>query len=182
MATAMSQPVDEAPIFLIGFMASGKTRVGKLLAARLGWAFVDLDELVVAAAGATIPEIFARDGEAAFRQHESEAVRAAAARPRTVIATGGGAACREENITAMLGAGRVVALEVSPEEAVRRAGATSGRPLLDGKSDPVGAARSLLAAREPFYARAHLRAETDGLSPEEIVDALLRDLGLAPAR
>jgi len=178
----MSEPAADAPIFLIGFMASGKTRVGKLLAARLGWAFVDLDELIVAAAGAPIPEIFAREGEAAFRRRESEAVRAAATRPRTVIATGGGAACREENIAAMLGAGRVIALAVSAEEAVRRAGTTSGRPLLDGKSDPVGAARTLLAAREPFYARAHLRAETDGRSPEEIVDALVRDLDPAPPR
>jgi len=178
----MSEPAADAPIFLIGFMASGKTRVGKLLAARLGWAFVDLDELVVAAAGATIPEIFARDGEAAFRRHESDAVRAAAARPRTVIATGGGAACREENIAAMLAAGRVVALAVSAEEAVRRAGATSGRPLLDGAADPVGAARAMLAARAPFYARAHLRVETDGRAPEEIALALMRDLALAPPR
>ena len=178
----MLSAAADAPIFLIGFMASGKTSVGKLLAARLGWAFVDLDEMIVGAAGVTVPEIFAREGESAFRRRESEAVRAAAARPRTVIATGGGAACREENIAAMLAAGRVVALAVSAEEAVERAGATSGRPLLDGSADPVGAARALLAAREPFYARAHLRVETEGRPPDAIVDAVLRDLHLPPTR
>jgi shikimate kinase len=173
----MSPPAADAPIFLVGFMASGKTSVGKLLAARLGWTFVDLDELVVAAAGATIPEIFAREGEPGFRRRETGAVRDAAARRRTVIATGGGAACRPENLQAMLGAGRVIALAVSAEEAVRRAGGASGRPLLDGKADPVAAARELLAARAPFYARAHVRVETDGRTPDEIARAVLRDLG-----
>jgi shikimate kinase len=179
-------PTADAPIFLIGFMASGKTSVGKLLAARLGFAFVDLDEVIAAAAGATIPEIFAREGEAAFRRRESAAVRAAASEQRTVIATGGGAACREENLATMLGEGRVVALIVSAEEAVRRAGATSGRPLLDGQADPAGAARVLLAQRDPFYARAHVRVDTDGRAPDEIAEAVLRALagtagGGAPA-
>jgi shikimate kinase len=70
----------------------------------------------------------------------------------------------------------VIALAVSAEEAVRRAGGASGRPLLDGKADPLAAARELLAARDPFYARAQLRVETDGRSPDEIAEALLRDL------
>jgi shikimate kinase len=173
----MPSGASDAPIFLVGFMASGKTSVGKLVAARLGWTFVDLDELIVAAAGSTIPEIFAREGEPGFRRRESEALRQAAARRRTVIATGGGAACRAENLEAMLGAGRVVALSVSAEEAVRRAGGASGRPLLDGKADPIGAARAMLEVRDPFYARAHLRLETDGRTPHEIAHALLRDLG-----
>jgi shikimate kinase len=168
----------DAPLFLVGFMASGKTTIGKLLAARLGWAFVDLDELVVAGAGRTVAEIFAAEGEAGFRRRETAAVRDAAARRRTVIATGGGAACREENLTAMLAAGPVVALAVSAEEAVRRAGPGSGRPLLDGKADPVAAARGLLAARDPFYARARLRIDTDGRTPTEIADAVVRALDL----
>ena len=73
------------------------------------------------------------------------------------MATGGGAPCREENIEAMLAAGRVFWLDVSAEEAVRRAGKASGRPLLDGAADPVAAARELLDARRPFYERAHAR-------------------------
>src|SRR4029079_15633885 len=125
----MTAPDADAPIFLVGFMASGKTTVGRLLADRLGWAFADLDELVTRAAGRTVPEIFAAEGEAGFRRRESAAVREAAGRRRAwcgrvdappcaeaavrrggVGATGGGAACREENLAAMLEGGRVIAL------------------------------------------------------------------------
>jgi shikimate kinase len=169
----------EAPIFLIGFMGSGKTTVGELVAAQLGWAFADLDQDIAAAAGLTIPEIFAREGEAGFRRRETEALRAAAGGRRAVVATGGGAACREENLALMLSAGRVVALRVSPAEAVRRAGRRSGRPLLDGRADPLVAATELLAARQPFYARAHLHVETDGRGPEDAARAVLAGLGLA---
>jgi shikimate kinase len=122
---------DDAPIFLIGFMASGKTTVGRLLAERLEWAFVDLDKLIEDGAGGTVADIFAAEGEEGFRKRETEALREVAQRRKTVIATGGGAPCREENLEAMLGAGRVFWLEVSPEEAVQRAGKASGRPLLD---------------------------------------------------
>ncbi|MFL5306886.1 MAG: shikimate kinase [Polyangia bacterium] len=166
----------DAPIFLVGFMGSGKTTVGRLLAARLGWAFADLDDRIVRGAGMPIAEIFAREGEPAFRQRETEALRSAAAERRTVLATGGGAACREENLALMLGAGRVVALAVSAGEAVRRAGRTSGRPLLDGAADPAAAAADLLAAREPFYARAHLSVDTDGRAPAEIAKELADQL------
>jgi shikimate kinase len=169
---------DDAPIFLVGFMASGKTTVGRLLAAGLGWGFVDLDDLVVAAAGRNVPEIFAAEGEPGFRRRELEALRRAAARPRTVVATGGGAVCREEALAIVLDAGRVVALDVSAEEAVRRAGTGSGRPLLDGDADPLGAARRLLEARRDFYRRAHLRIETEGRTPAEIVRLVGEKLGL----
>src|SRR3954454_23971388 len=91
-----------APIFLIGFMGSGKTTVGGLLAERLGWPFADLDDLIVRSAGLTVAEIFAREGEEGFRRRETEAVRAAAAGRRLVVATGGGAACREDNLALML--------------------------------------------------------------------------------
>jgi shikimate kinase len=166
----------DAPIFLVGFMGSGKTTVGKLLARRLGWSFSDLDELVVRAAGMTIPEIFAREGEPAFRRRETDALREAAAGRRAVVATGGGAACRDENLAVMLGAGRVVALAVSAAEAIRRAGGASGRPLLDGAADPLATAGALLAARQPFYARAQWRVETDGRSPAEITNQIVEAL------
>jgi shikimate kinase len=166
----------EAPIFLIGFMGSGKTTVGGLLAARLGRAFADLDDLIVQAAGVPIPEIFAREGEAGFRRRETDALRAAAAGRGTVVATGGGAACREENLALMLASGRVVALEVSAAEAVRRTGRKSGRPLLDGSADPLAAATELLAKRQPFYARAHLRIDTVTRGPEEAVEEIANAL------
>ncbi len=164
---------DDAPIFLIGFMASGKTTVGRLLAERLDWTFVDLDKVIEDAAEKTIPEIFAAEGEAGFRKLETATLREVAKRRKIVVATGGGAPCREENIDTMLQAGRVFWLEVSAEEAVQRAGKESGRPLLDDAADPVAAARDLLAARRPFYERAHGHVGTSGSSPKEIVDELL---------
>ncbi len=170
----MTQP--DAPIFLVGFMGSGKTTVGRLLARRLGWSFADLDDLVVRAAGMPIPEIFAREGEPAFRRRETDALREAAGGRRAVVATGGGAACRDENLTLMLEAGHVVALAVSAAEAIRRAGGASGRPLLDGAADPLATAGKLLAARQPFYARAHWRFETDGRSPAEVASQIVAAL------
>jgi shikimate kinase len=175
--TPVTPPLDpDAPIFLVGFMGSGKTTIGQLLARRLGWSFADLDDLIVRGAGMSIPEIFSREGEPAFRRREADAVREAAARRRAVVATGGGAACREENLALMLGAGRVVALVVSPAEAVRRTGGASGRPLLDGATDPLAAATALLAARQPFYARAPWRFDTDGRSPSEIANQIIAAL------
>jgi shikimate kinase len=164
---------DDAPIFLIGFMASGKTTVGRLLAERLEWAFVDLDKLIEEGAGRTVADIFAAEGEAGFRIRETEALREVAKRRKTVVATGGGAPCRDENIEAMLGTGRVFWLDVSAEEAVTRAGKASGRPLLDGEADPVAAARKLLDARLPFYKRAHAGVPTMGYTPAQIVNDLL---------
>ena len=156
---------DDAPIFLIGFMASGKTTVGRLLAERLDWNFVDLDKVIEDEAGKTVADIFAAEGEDGFRKRETEALREVAKRRKTVVATGGGAPCREENVEAMLGAGRVFWLDVTPDEAVRRAGKASGRPLLDGADDPVEVARKLMDSRRSFYKRAHAGVATVDLSP-----------------
>jgi shikimate kinase len=168
----------DAPIFLIGFMATGKTTVGRLLAARLGYRLVDLDEMIAREAGRTVPQIFDAEGEAGFRAREARAVAAAAAETRVVVSTGGGAACREDNLGTMLAAGRVVALTVTPEEAVRRARGGAGRPLLAGP-DPLGKARALLAARAPFYARAHLSVDTVGRSPDDVAREVLAWVGRA---
>jgi 3-dehydroquinate synthase len=177
----MSMQDPDAPIFLVGFMATGKTTVGRILAERLGWAMLDLDDLIVAEAGMPVAGIFAAEGEAGFRARESRALAAAAARHRAVIATGGGAACSEENLQTMLGAGRVVALGATAEESVRRAGAGSGRPLLDGKADPVAAAAALLAARRPYYARASLQIDTVGRAPAEVAGEIIDWFGATPA-
>jgi len=162
------------PIVLIGFMATGKTTVGKLVAERLGRRFLDLDGLIEETAGKTIAELFRSDGEPAFRRAETQALRAALATEDTVVATGGGAACREDNLQAMLAAATVVALSATPLEVLRRTGGASGRPLLDRAEDPLTLATRLLGEREPFYARAHLRIDTVGRSAEEVA-ALVAD-------
>jgi shikimate kinase len=165
------------PLVLVGFMGTGKTTVGRNLALRLGRRFVDLDDVITARAGRTIPEIFRAEGEAAFRRLEHAALDATLREVDAVIATGGGAACREENLAMMLDRAHVVALWASPEEVIRRTGQSSGRPMLDGAADPIVAARNLLAAREPFYRRAHLAIETEGKRPEEIAAEIAAALG-----
>jgi shikimate kinase len=162
---------------IIGFMGTGKTTVGRLLAGRLGRRFVDLDDAIGERAGRSIAEIFRQGGEEAFRKLEQEALRQALAEGELVLATGGGAACREPNLSMMLAAGRVVALSAPPEEVLRRTGRRSGRPLLDGAPDPLTAARDLLSEREPFYARAHIRVDTVNKRPEEVVAEVLEALG-----
>lgn len=167
------------PVVLVGFPATGKSTVGRALAGRLGWAFLDLDDLIAAGAGASVSEIFAREGEAVFRDREAAALRQAlAGNARTVIATGGGAVCRPDNLQAILERGRAVALRASLHEALRRAGTMSGRPLLDVAADREGAARALFEARRSLYDRAPLRIETDGRSVGQIVDEIVTVLRL----
>ena len=170
-------PAAEAPIFLIGFMGSGKTTVGRLLAKLTKREFVDLDHWIEQKEHRKISEIFAQEGESKFRLHEAEALKTLSREKWTVVATGGGAACQEGNLKLMLQTGHVVTLLVSAAEAMRRTGAHSGRPLLDGKEDPMGAAQALLAKRQSYYERAPLRVTTDHQSPETIASKIVSDLG-----
>ena len=130
-------------IYLTGFSGTGKSSVGEALAARLGRPLRDLDDAIVARAGRPIPAIFAADGEAAFRQHETAALRALAAEesvPAPIVATGGGAVLAAENRDLMFATGWVICLEARPEtihqrvRAHRQAGVARGvRPLLDDR-------------------------------------------------
>lgn len=153
---------------LIGFMATGKTTVGRIVAERLGRDFIDLDQVIEQSAGMKIAELFRTQGEPAFRRLEAEELRRALGRDGAVLATGGGAACREDNLQAMLATGFVVALSAPPSEVLKRTGGHSGRPILDGAGDPLAHAQQLLAQREPFYARAHLRVDTVGKAPQDV--------------
>src|SRR5688572_15249289 len=103
-------------IILTGFMGTGKSTVGRRLARRLGWTFVDTDELIEQREGRSIPDIFAQDGEPAFRDLETELARDLANSKNQVIATGGGMVLREENLRALEQAGAVVLLEAGIEE------------------------------------------------------------------
>lgn len=157
-------------------MASGKTTVGRLVATRVGWRFHDLDHDITAAAGRSVARIFADEGEEGFRRREREALRIATRLTGAVIATGGGAACDEENLVLMLASGTVIALAVTADEVVRRAGPDSGRPLLvqaPAAPPPGEVAAALLAARQSFYARAHHRVDTMGKTPQEVAHEVL---------
>lgn len=177
MALIQSDPTPEADppiarVVLIGMMCSGKSAVGAELARRLGWTHLDLDREIERAAGQAVREIFAAEGEAVFRRMEAEATARVADRSGVVLSPGGGWITNPALLDA-LGPGTLcVWLRVSPEEAVRRAGAEPGeRPLLAG-ADPLAAIGHLLAERERFYARAELDVLTDGRSVGELADEI----------
>jgi len=154
-------------IVLTGFMGTGKTAAGRWLARRLDLPFYDLDAIIEARAGRPIPHIFREAGEAAFRALEAEV--AATTRPLRdcVLATGGGAILRAENLAALREGGVVVGLTASPEAILARLGEGDDRPLL-AVSDRRAHVAALLAAREPAYARADLRVDTTHLDPDAV--------------
>lgn len=168
-------------IVLVGLSGTGKSTVARLLADRLGWETADSDEWIVAATGRPIADLFAQEGEAAFRQVEAEAVRALCARPRLVLATGGGVVTVEENWPHLRRHARVVWLQARPETLVARlaaqadAGMTVVRPLLAGAT-PLERLRAMAAARAPLYARADIALPTDGLTPAAVAEAVLTTL------
>lgn len=163
-------------VLLVGFMASGKTAVGQILARKLGWRFVDLDALIEERAGRTISHIFRHEGEAAFRSLESETGTEALALEHVVLAAGGGWAAAPGRLEALDRDTLSVWLRVSADTAVQRAAAAGAtRPLLD-VPDPVHAARTLLARREPYYRRAHLAFDSESLSADEIARRILVEM------
>lgn len=163
-------------IVLVGFMAAGKTSVGRALAGRLGWRFADVDEKVEGDTGLGVPEIFERLGERRFRELEERAAAELLEEEAVVVATGGGWAARPGRLEG-LGAGTVsIWLEVGPEEAVRRvATQPGGRPLLDVE-DPVAAATALVEERSEHYRRATWRVDTEGRSVDDVTSRILEIL------
>ncbi|MCC6388144.1 MAG: 3-dehydroquinate synthase [Dehalococcoidia bacterium] len=161
-------------IVLVGLSGSGKSTVGPLVARRLGWAFTDTDALIEQAAGRSIPELFAEEGEARFREREQAALRDAIARHRTVVSTGGGAPTTPGG-RAELAQGFTVWLVVSPARAAARLAenpATPDRPLLAG--DALGRLESQLDARRRWYELADAAVDVDYLSPEQAADEIVR--------
>jgi shikimate kinase len=160
-------------VILTGFMATGKTEVGRRLARRLGRPFVDVDGLVEAATGKSVADIFATEGEARFRELERAAVEDACRVTDAVIATGGGTLLDAESRRRLAAAGPIVCLSAPPEEILRRVGDPSSRPLLangNGATDRIGRIRTLLAERAPVYALATHTVETAGLDVDTVVE------------
>lgn len=172
-----SAPTDLRPIFLTGFMGTGKSSVGRLLAKRLGRRFIDLDETVVAAAGMPITEIFARDGEAAFRALEGQALQEVSRQQAIVVATGGGVVIDPNNRALMRGSGFIVNLTASVEAISDRLAEDDTRPLLR-QDNSLTRIRSMLVQRESSYADANLRVDTSGRSMDDIVNEILVKLNL----
>ncbi|MGW4115402.1 shikimate kinase [Actinosynnema sp. NPDC004786] len=158
---------------VLGPPGAGKTTVGTLLAERLGVPFRDTDDDVVAKAGKPISDIFTDDGEPAFRAMEEQAVADALATHDGVLALGGGAVLSAATRGRLAGH-PVVFLNVGMAEGVRRTGMSSARPLLAGVN-PRATFKVLLDARLPLYREvATIEVTTDDLTPEQVVDAVLR--------
>lgn len=156
-------------IILIGLMGCGKSSVGRIVAHMLGFQFIDTDHLIIEEAGCSIPEIFAREGEAGFRLRESAVLRRLLGRRHCVIATGGGIITQARNRPLLQHLGFLTWLEADPLLLARRTSGSNDRPLLrGGEETPLEKLRRLLAERGPLYkSLADLRIQTDDLSQQE---------------
>jgi len=170
--------MTEGLIFLAGFMGVGKTRVGRILARELGRCFLDTDRMIEQCAGKTIAEIFADEGEAHFRQLERDCVLETCQRPDAVVALGGGAITRADNIEAVRGAGILVCLKADVDTIFVRVKRRSNRPLLAGLDPQAQRAKieTLLRERAPFYDQAHIELYTTQAQTPEDTAGQLRDL------
>lgn len=163
-------------LYLIGMMGAGKTTVGRLLAQQLSYGFVDTDSVIEKAAGGkSINQLFAEQGEAGFRQLESEVLQQVCAFTKLAIATGGGIVIKPENWS-YLHHGLIVWLDVPVEILYARLAEDTTRPLLQD-SDPKGKLRSLLEQRQHLYAQADLRIPVnEGEAPEKIATRVLEEI------
>ncbi|MGB3399843.1 MAG: shikimate kinase [Candidatus Deferrimicrobiaceae bacterium] len=154
---------------LVGFMGAGKSSVGKVLARRLGAEFLDVDERIEDDAGKTVEEIFATEGEQAFRGRERMAIRDAVSVPGRVIATGGGSFLDDDNRKRLRAYAPVVLLDISPATALARLAGDTLRPLLSGE-DREKAVTELMERRRPAYRKADFRVSTENLTAARVAE------------
>jgi shikimate kinase len=165
-------------VFLVGMMGVGKSTVGRLLAERLGWPYLDSDEQVQRHTGRTVPEIFAADGEPAFRAEEKRALaEAASGDTPVVVSVAGGAVLDPDNRTLLRDRGKVVWLRANLDTMAERVGEGEGRPLLSGAGGPAVALAQLYPQRRPVYEDlADLVVDVDQITPGEVVDKIVAAL------
>ena len=160
-------------IYLVGFMGTGKTAVGKELAKKKKWQFVDLDELIELKEKRTIADIFAKDGEPYFRRIEKRTLKEVAKEKKFVVACGGGIVIDKDNIRIMKDTGMIICLTASLEVILKRTSGYVHRPLLN-VGDRKKQIDLLLKLRAPFYALADKTIDTSKVSVEKVVDKILK--------
>lgn len=160
-------------IYLVGFMATGKTAVGKELARRKKWQFVDLDELIELKEKAAISDIFAKKGEPYFRKAEKKVLQEVSTQKNFVVACGGGIVLDKDNIKRMKDTGIMICLTATPSVILERTFGYAHRPLLN-VSDPKKQIELLLKLRAPYYALADRTIDTSKVSAEEVVKRILK--------
>jgi shikimate kinase len=171
-------PRQIANLALIGFMGTGKSSVGRLVADTLHFTFLDTDDVIVARAGKTIAEIFEQNGEPVFRDLERSVVEELSRRTKTVIATGGGLPAKEANLTSLRSHALVICLWASPEKIWERVSGQTHRPLLN-QGEPLVKIRQLLAVREPYYRQADVLVNTEMRSVREVATQVVHQFHLA---
>lgn len=155
-------------IYLVGFMGTGKTSVGKVLAKKKKWQFIDLDDLIQFKEKRAIPDIFAKEGEPYFRHVEKKTLKEVAREKNFVVACGGGIVIDKENIEIMKETGIVICLSATPQVILQRTFGYRHRPLLN-VSEPKKQIELLLKMRAPYYSLADKTIDTSGLSVEAII-------------
>lgn len=158
-------------IILVGMMATGKSTVGAILAEKLGYELVDLDQVIVKTEGRSIAEIFAEDGEEYFRRVETSVLQRMLECEKKLISTGGGAVLAPGNKALMLSKGHVVALTATEEEIIARVSGDQNRPLLAGNAEER--VRRIMVERQDAYSFAHYTVDTTGLSAAEVSQHIL---------
>ncbi|HYH04649.1 MAG TPA: shikimate kinase [Bacillota bacterium] len=162
-------------IVLIGFMGTGKSSLGRLLAEELGYQFIDTDQIIEERQQRSIAEIFRSDGEAGFRKLEAELAQELRMADRLIVATGGGFPLNPENIRAVRDNGIVIALTATPEAIYQRVVREQHRPLLV-EGDPLERITALLEARNGIYQNSDLTIDTTGKSLTEMATAIIVEL------
>jgi shikimate kinase len=162
-------------IYLVGFMGTGKSAVGRALAENKKWKFIDLDEFIELREKKAIPDIFAQKGEAYFRRLEKKALKEVAKEEKFVVACGGGIVVDADNIKAMKETGKIICLKASPKKILERVSGTLHRPLLNVQN-PQERIELLLKLRSSYYAKAHKCVDTSRLSIKEVTARILKIL------
>ena len=159
-------------LVLVGFMGTGKSAVGRRVAALAAAPFLEMDAELERRAGKSISRIFAEDGEPAFRDQEAQLAEEWGRKQGAVISCGGGVVLREANLRALQANGLLVCLTARPEVILARTARAAKRPLLAG-DNPEQKIRDLLAARAPLYAKIPVQIDTSDLGPEELAAQVL---------
>ena len=161
-----------ANIVLVGFMGTGKSTVGRVIAQKLGFHFIDTDDVIEQTSKAKISDIFAEHGEVYFRDLESQAVKSVALMKNQVVATGGGVVLRSSNIDLLRTGGPIFCLNATPKAIWDRVRSSRSRPLLRGP-DPLKKIETLLDKRAPYYALADHQIETTGVSIDRVANEII---------
>jgi shikimate kinase len=170
-------------IYLAGFMTSGKSTIGPILANVLGWNYHDLDSEIERREKVKIVDIFEQKGEEYFRSVESRTLKDLSEKNNIVISLGGGTIAGEENLKLMKMTGKIIFLDISPEEVYQRIKNKTDRPLLKdlvvsngSKEEFIERINKLLSEREPYYSQADIKINTDGTNLGKTVDLIKKKI------